>query len=70
MGLALYNTLQVGYSTISAQYNGKPTDLTVNNIHGTTHHYSFIKAYLTNNQGKPLSNKTITFNIQGDANTL
>lgn len=58
---------QAGYSTISSGTTGIPTDLTVNNIHGSTHHYTFIKAYLTDNHGKPLSNKIIAFNIEGDS---
>ena len=62
------NFLQSGYSTIPAGTNGIPTDLTVNNIHGSTHHYVFIKAYLTDNHGKPLSNKIIAFNVDGDSN--
>jgi hypothetical protein len=46
-----------------------PSDLTVNNIHGVTKHYTFIKAYLADNYGKPLSNKIIGFNIEGDPST-
>ena len=63
------NIFQAGYSTITAGSNGIPTDLTVNNIHGSTHHYAFIKAYLTDNHGKAIPKKTITFNIEGDSNT-
>ncbi|WP_048190302.1 hypothetical protein [Methanobacterium sp. SMA-27] len=62
------NILQAGYSTVPTGTNGIPTDLTVNNIHGSTHHYAFIKAYLTDNHGKPLSNKIIAFNIDDDSN--
>lgn len=43
-----------------------PVDLTVNNIHGSLHHYTFIKAYLSDNHGKPISNKEINFKIDGD----
>lgn len=61
----------------SAQYlNGNivqaniiPTDLTVCNVHGAANHYVFIKAFLTDNHGKSLPNKTITFQIEGDPNS-
>ena len=62
------NIFQAGYSTTPVSSNGIPTDLTVNNIHGSTNHYTFIKAYLTDNHSKPLSNKIIAFNIEGDSN--
>lgn len=70
-------TLSIGHSTSSQilytpSSTGnivKSTDLTVNNIHGTINQYTFIKAYLTDNYGKPISNKIITFNIDGDSNT-
>ncbi len=51
------------------QTNIVPTDLTVCNVHGTTNHYVFIKAILTDNHGKPIPNRTITFQIEGDPNT-
>jgi hypothetical protein len=60
---------EIKYSSISDVNNVKSTDLTVNNIHGTTNHYTFVKAYLSDNYGKPVSNKVITFNIEGDPNT-
>ncbi len=45
------------------------TDLTVNNIHGLSHRYTFIKAYLTDNHGKPIANKEIIFKVEGDPHT-
>jgi hypothetical protein len=60
---------QINYSSLSAGNIVKSTDLTVNNIHGTMNKYTFIKAYLTDNYGKPISNKIITFNIEADPNT-
>ena len=60
---------QIEYSPLSTGNIVKFTDLTVNNIHGIMNHYTFIKAYLTDNYGKPLSNKIINFNIEGDSNT-
>jgi hypothetical protein len=58
------SAVQINYD--NAGKNLSPTDLTVNNIHGTTGHYTFVKAYLSDNRGKPLSNKEITFQIEGD----
>jgi hypothetical protein len=49
--------------------NTGATDITVNNIHGTTNHYTFLKAYLSDNNGKPISNKEIIFKIDGDPHT-
>jgi hypothetical protein len=60
---------QINYASLSAENIVKSTDLTVNNIHGTMNKYTFIKAYLTDNHGNPISNKIITLNIEGDPNT-
>lgn len=47
--------------------NGVPsTDLTVNNVHGSPGHYTFLKAYLSDDHGKALSNRSITFKVDGD----
>ena len=56
-------------SDLSIQPTVSSTDLTVNNIHGSSHGYIFIKAYLSDNHGKPLSNKEIIFKIDGDPHT-
>jgi|GEM_PF-2839535 len=42
------------------------TDLTVNNVHGSYGHYTFLKAYLSDDRGKAVSNKSITFKVDGD----
>lgn len=52
-------------STVGADVQA--TDLTVNNIHGSTGHYTFLKAYLSDDHGKPVVNKAITFKIDGDS---
>lgn len=48
--------------------NVQATDLTINNVHGTHGHYTFLKAYLANDQGKPVQNKSIIFKVDGDPN--
>ena len=52
--------------TAHIETNTVATDITVNNIHGTTNHYTFLKAYLSDNHGKPIPNKEIIFKIDGD----
>ena len=60
---------QIKSDDLPIQTSISPTDITVNNIHGSSNHYVFIKAYLSNNHGKPLSNKEIIFKIDGDPHT-
>jgi len=42
------------------------TDLTVNNVHGSPGHYTFLKAYLADDHGKAVPNKRVTFKVDGD----
>ena len=51
---------------VKIETSASATDLTVNNIHGASGHYTFLKAYLSDNHGKPISNKEIIFQIEGD----
>jgi hypothetical protein len=69
--LVLTCALTLGYcgSHVSAMVSGdsiQATDLTVNNIHGSTGHYTFLKAYLSDEHGKAVPNKCITFKVDGD----
>ena len=48
--------------------NVQATDLTVNNAHGSPGHYTFLKAYLADDHGKAVPNKSVTFKIDGDPN--
>lgn len=66
-------TLALGCSgsTVSATVIGEGaqiTDLTVNNVHGSPGHYTFLKAYLADDHGKALPNKCIIFKVDGDPN--
>ncbi len=56
-------------SQVSAAVSGdniQATDLTVNNVHGSNGHYTFLKAYLSDEHGKAVPNKCITFKVDGD----
>jgi hypothetical protein len=56
----------INYGIFPLKNNVLSTDLTVNNIHGTSNHYTFLNVYLSDYHGKPLSNKEIIYKIDGD----
>jgi hypothetical protein len=64
-------TLGCSGSQVSAVVFGNDaqlTDLTVNNVHGSSGHYTFLKAYLADDRGKAVPNKSVTFKVDGDPN--
>jgi hypothetical protein len=58
------NGSHVGNVAVGA--NVPATDLTVNNVHGSLGHYTFLKAYLADDHGKALPNKSVIFKVDGD----
>lgn len=64
-------TLGCSGSEVSATVLGakvQATDLTMNNVHGSQGHYTFLRAYLSDDRGKAVPNRSIVFKVDGDPN--